>query len=99
MTKLLKRFTLPGAGLVLVVVSLAFAQAKGILFPDWSKPTKGTYAAPAAEIGKKAQAGRPWSVTTYTSAITGSQPLKGEAISVTGEVIDLSCYLQVGKHG
>ena len=99
MTTSMKRFTLPGAGLVLVVVSLAFAQAKGILFPDWSKPVKGTYTAPAAAIGKKVQAGRPWSVTTYTSAITGSQPLAGAPVSVTGEVIDLSCYLQVGKHG
>jgi hypothetical protein len=95
-----KRFTLIGAGLVLAVVSLAFAQAaRGILFPDWSQPTKGTYAAPAAEIGKMAKPGQPWSVTTYTSAITGQQPLKGQPITVKGEVIDLSCYLQVGKHG
>ena len=27
------------------------------------------------------------------------KPVKGEPITVTGEVIDLSCYLQVGKHG
>jgi hypothetical protein len=80
-------------------MSLAFMKASGILNPDWSKPTKGTYAAPAAEIGKMAKAGQPWSQTTYTSAITGKQPLKGEPISVAGEVIDLSCYLQVGKHG
>lgn len=93
------RFALPGAGLALVVVSLAFIQAKGVLFPTWSPPTKGTYAAPAGEIGAKAKAAQPWSVTTYTSAITGSQPLKGEAVTVTGEVVDLSCYLQVGKHG
>lgn len=99
MTKSVKRFSLLGAGLALAAVSLAFIQARGILFPDWSKPTKGTYQAPAAEIGKKATAARPWSVTTYTSAITGQQPLKGEAVSATGEIVDLSCYLQVGKHG
>src|SRR6266550_2203253 len=98
MTKSLKSLSLIGAGLVLTVVSLAFAETKGILFPDWSKPTKGTYAAPAEEIGKKARAGQPWSVTTVTSSING-QPVKGEPITVTGEVIDLSCYLQVGKHG
>jgi hypothetical protein len=95
----MKLYPLVGAGLALAAVSLAFAQSKGILFPDWSKPTKGTYAAPAAEIGKKAAAGRPWSVTTYASAITGQQPIKGEPVTLTGEVIDLSCYLQVGKHG
>jgi hypothetical protein len=99
MSKSKKSFCLIGAGVALAAVSLAFAQAKGILFPDWSKPTKGSYAAPAAEIGKKARAGQPWSQTTYTSAITGQQPLKGEPITVTGEIIDLSCYLQVGKHG
>jgi len=98
MTKSLKRFSLVGAGMALAVVSLAFIQAQGILFPDWSKPTKGTYQAPAAEIGKKTKAAQPWSVTTVTSSING-QPVKGEAISATGEVIDLSCYLQVGKHG
>ena len=98
MTKSLKSLSLVGAGLGLAIISLAFAEGKGILFPDWSKPTKGTYAAPAGEIGKKARAGQPWSVTTVTSSING-QPVKGESTSVTGEIIDLSCYLQVGKHG
>lgn len=99
MTRSMKRFALPGAGLALVVVSLAFFQTRGILFPTWSPPTKGTYAAPAVEIGTKAKPNQPWSVTTYTSAITGSQPLAGRAVTVVGEIIDLSCYLQVGKHG
>jgi len=98
MTKSLKNLSLIGAGLGLAIISLAFAEGKGILFPDWSKPIKGTYAAPAEEIGKAAKAGQPWSVTTVTSSING-QPVKGEPITVTGEVIDLSCYLQVGKHG
>jgi hypothetical protein len=94
----MKRFSLIGGGLGLAILSLAFAEGKGILFPDWSKPTKGTYAAPAGEIGKKVRAGQPWSVTTVTSSIN-AKPVKGEPISVNGEVIDLSCYLQVGKHG
>src|SRR5262245_19780839 len=98
MTTSLKRLSLVGTGMALAVMSLAFIQARGILFPDWSKPTKGTYQAPAAEIGKKAAAGQPWSVTTVTSSING-KPLKGEAVSATGEIVDLSCYLQVGKHG
>jgi hypothetical protein len=98
MTRSTKQLSLVGTGIGLAIVSLAFAQAKGILFPDWSQPTKGTYAAPAAEIGKKATASQPWSVTTVTSSING-KPVKGEAMTITGEVIDLSCYLQVGKHG
>src|SRR3954449_2035136 len=98
MTKSTKSLSLIGGGVGLAIISLAFADGKGILFPDWSKPTKGTYSAPAEEIGKKARAGQPWSVTTVTSSING-QPVKGEPITVVGEVIDLSCYLQVGKHG
>ena len=86
------------AGGLLVVASLAFVQTKGILFPDWSAPTKGTYAAPASAIGKASTETQPWSVTTVTSSIEG-KTLKGSPRSVVGEVVDLSCYLQVGKHG
>lgn len=90
-----------GIGLVtLLAVAAIGAAAKGpgVLFPDWSKPTKGTYSAPAGELGKKASGAQPWSVTTVTSSIEG-KPVQGKPITVTGEIIDLSCYLQVGKHG
>jgi hypothetical protein len=76
----------------------AIQQAGGILNADWSKPTKGTYKEPAGEIGKKIKDGQPWSVTTVTSSIDG-KPVKGKAVSVVGEIVDLSCYLQVGKRG
>jgi len=83
--------------LSLVIASgYAAAQVTGILFPDWSPPTKGTYDAPAAEIGKKTK--QPWSVTTVASSIQG-KTVEGKSLSVIGEIIDLSCYLQVGKHG
>ncbi len=83
-----------------VVAGLAAAAAKGpgILFPDWSKPTKGTYASPASEVGKKTAVDQPWSTTTVASSIMG-KPVAGKTTSVVGEIIDLSCYLQVGKHG
>jgi hypothetical protein len=87
-----------GTVTLLVVASLAFAGGNGILFPDWSKPTKGTYQAPAGELGKKAPAGQPWSKSTVAASIMG-KTLKGESVSMVGEIIDLSCYLQVGKHG
>jgi hypothetical protein len=83
------------AGFVLIA-GLAADKGKGILFPDFSKPTAGTYEKPAAEIGKKSD--QPWSVTTVTSSI-GGKPVEGKAVSLTGEIIDISCYLQVGKHG
>ena len=84
--------------LLLAGVSVAAAAAKGILFPDWSGPTKGTYEKPSAELGKAVTERRPWSVTTMASSIDG-KPLDGKPISVVGEIVDLSCYLQVGKHG
>lgn len=87
-----------GAAGLLVTASLAFVAQSGILFPEWSKPTKGEYGKPAESIGKKITEKQPWSVTTVTSSIEG-KTLKGEPRTVVGEVVDLSCYLQVGKHG
>jgi hypothetical protein len=92
-----KQLAVFGSAGLLVATSLAFA-GKGILFPDWSKPSQGTYQAPHAEIGKKPSATSEWSKTTVASSIMG-KPVKGQAATVVGEVIDLSCYLQVGKHG
>ncbi len=86
------------AALVAVSAAFAYQQGPGILFPDWSPPTKGTYKEPAAELGKKASGAQPWTVTTYASAIEG-KVLEGKPLTVVGEVVDLSCYMQVGKHG
>jgi hypothetical protein len=83
---------------LLVACGLTAAAKTGILFPDWSKPTMGTYAAPSGEVGKKAAADAPWSTTTVASSIMG-KPVEGKTTSIVGEIIDLSCYLQVGKHG
>jgi len=56
--------------------------------PDFDK-TEGT-------LGEKAE--KPWTATTIGASVDG-KPLQGKAVSVTGEIIDLSCYLQLGKHG
>lgn len=84
--------------LVIVVTGLTAAAGKGILFPDFSKPLKGTYKEPAGEVGKKTSPDAPWSTTTVASSIMG-KPVEGKTKTIVGEVIDLSCYLQVGKHG
>ena len=96
-----KKLGLYGAGAILAIASMAFAakQGKGILFPEWSDPTSGTFETPAAELGKEVAESRPWSQTTYTSAIDPSKILEGTPMSAVGEIVDLSCYLQVGKHG
>ncbi|HET8716049.1 MAG TPA: hypothetical protein VFM16_09510 [Holophagaceae bacterium] len=48
----------------------------------------------------KAQA--TWSATTHEAAATPANQAwlkKGRAVTLTGEVVDLSCYLQLGKKG
>lgn len=94
---ILRRMATVAIPLVLIA-GLAAAKGAGILFPDWSKPTKGTYSEPAGAVGKKGAADQPWSTTTVASAIMG-KPVDGKTTTVVGEIIDLSCYLQVGKHG
>lgn len=86
------------AAFVLVAGSVAVAKGKGILFPDWSEPEMGTWEKPHAEIGKKPSAEMPWTTTTVASSIEG-KPLKGKPVTMVGEIIDISCYLQVGKRG
>src|SRR5262245_39818800 len=97
-TRRILRTAVTLAVVTVLVGGLVAAKGTGILFPDWSKPTKGTYAEPSGEVGKKVAADQPWSVTTTASSIMG-KPVDGKPISVVGEIIDLSCYLQVGKHG
>lgn len=40
----------------------------------------------------------PWTATTIGAGVD-KKPLMGKVTTVTGEIIDLSCYLQLGKHG
>lgn len=85
-----------GAAVLVLLTGAWAAQQAGILFPEMTA-TKGTFKAPAEEIGKKTK--QPWSVTTVASAPVNSKPVDGKLVSVVGEIIDMSCYLQVGKHG
>ena len=88
-------------GLVAVMLSLglvaAFAaeQGKGLLFPNMT-PEKGTFEKPFGKMGDKIA--QPWSVTTVAAAVDG-KPLPGKVVTLVGEIVDYSCYLQVGKHG
>ncbi len=73
----------------------AAKSASKMLLPDW-KAEKGTYEQPAGKMGEKPA--RPWTETTINSAVD-KKPLPGKLTTVTGEIIDYSCYLQLGKHG
>jgi hypothetical protein len=90
---------------------LAFVLAAGIALPQekmadkkMSKSVSGILQpgmepiggwTPAGDMGEKAEG---WSSTTKAAGVDG-KPLPGRAVTVTGEILDLSCYLQLGKHG
>lgn len=69
--------------------------SKAILQPQM-KVEVGSYESPQGTLGEKPA--EPWSATTVGAAVDG-KPLPGKVTTLTGEIIDLSCYLQVGKHG
>jgi hypothetical protein len=57
---------------------------------------KGSYDAPAGKLGEAAA--QPWSATTIGAAVDGKAN-PGAVKTLVGEIVDFSCYLQVGKHG
>lgn len=59
-------------------------------------PDAGSYQKPMGELGEKPE--NAWTSTTVAAGVNG-KPLPGKTVKVTGEIIDLSCYLQLGKHG
>ena len=65
------------------------------LHPEMAVVT-GTWDHPAATIGSKPAT--PWSTTTVAAGVD-NKPQPGKPISLVGEIVDFSCYLQLGKHG
>ena len=72
---------------------MAKGAAGGILQPGM-EPTGGWD--PQGELGQKSD--DPWSNTTKGASVDG-KPVAGKTVTLTGEILDLSCYLQLGKHG
>jgi len=64
----------------------------GILQPGM-EPTGGWTS--SGDMGEK---GDLWSNTTKGAAVD-NKPVAGKPVTLTGEILDLSCYLQLGKHG
>ncbi len=93
MTKSLK--LIAGAVLFTLAAGVGFVVAKDVLYPQFT-PEKGTWDKPEGKLGQKPD--NPWSVTTVAAAVDG-KPVSGKVTTITGEIIDLSCYMQVGKHG
>ncbi|MFN0100710.1 MAG: hypothetical protein ACKV2U_01335 [Bryobacteraceae bacterium] len=87
--------------IALASVSLAFAQdapkkaAAGPLQPAMTPVGDPTYKKPMGTIGSKGDA---WTQTTVAAGVD-SKPRPGKPVTVTGEIVEFSCYLQLGKHG
>ena len=71
--------------------------ASAILHPEMTVEN-GTWDKPMATIGTKPAASSPWSATSVAAGVD-KKPQPGRPITVTGEIVDFSCYLQLGKHG
>jgi hypothetical protein len=69
--------------------------AGGILHPEM-KVENGTYEKPMATIGSKPD--QPWTTTSVAAGVD-SKPQPGAATTQVGEIVDFSCYIQLGKHG
>jgi hypothetical protein len=82
-----------GAGLL--AATLLIAKETGILHPEM-KVEQGTYDAPMATLG--AAPAEPWSATTIAAGVD-KKPQPGKGVTLVGEIVDLSCYVQLGKHG
>jgi hypothetical protein len=66
-----------------------------ILHPEMKVET-GTYESPAATIGTKPD--QAWTNTSVAAGVD-SKPQAGTPITRVGEIVDFSCYIQLGKHG
>src|ERR1700681_3717809 len=89
----------------IVTIALAFtltaadekkagAKASAVLHPEMVP--EGGWDKPMGTLGKKPP--EPWTTTTVGASVNG-KPVPGKVVTVTGEIIDLSCYNQLGKHG
>jgi len=88
------RAVLSGASITFAA-ALLMAQEGAILHPEMKVET-GTYDAPAATLGHSAE--QPWSATTIAAGVE-KKPQPGHEVTLVGELVDFSCYLQLGKHG
>jgi len=73
------------------------APAKSKILQPQMTVEGGAYTAPMGKLGDKAD--QPWSSTTVGAAVDGKPNPGGMITTKVGEIVDFSCYLQVGKHG
>ena len=70
--------------------------SRGILQPQMTVDT-GSYEKPHGQLGTKPSA--VWTATTVGAAVEGKPNPGAKEATLVGEIVDFSCYLQIGKHG
>ncbi len=71
------------------------AGKSAILHPEMTVE-QGSWDKPMATIGVKPAAA--WTETTIAAGVD-KKPQPGQPITKVGEIVDFSCYIQLGKHG
>jgi hypothetical protein len=84
-----------GAAGILLFADEAKKSGGAILHPEM-KVEGGSYDKPMGKLGEKPA--QPWSATTTAAGVDG-KPEPGHVVTRVGEIVDFSCYLQLGKHG
>ncbi len=80
----------------IAILGFAAAQEK-TLHPEMKVAADaGSNEKPMGKLGEKGE--KEWSATTMAAGVDG-KPQPGKPVTITGEIIDMSCYLQLGKHG
>ena len=74
----------------------AAAKSSRILQPQMTVET-GSYEKPHGKLGSKPTA--VWTATTVGASVDGKPNPGAKDATLTGEIVEFSCYLQIGKHG
>lgn len=83
------------AGLMTLPMA-SYGKKKPKIFHPEMESVAGDWEAPHRMVGEKPKT--TWSEETMGAAVN-RKPLEGKIVTRVGEIIDVSCYLQLGKHG
>ena len=97
MKTLAMRLLIPAAALTLTLaVQLPGKSKKDAILQPQMNP-EGGFAKAMGKLGDSSA--EPWSATTMGASVNSKPNMPAKVTTVTGEIVDFSCYLQVGKHG
>jgi hypothetical protein len=91
-----KQWFAVAVGIAVAIGVSAQTKKGGILHPEMTVET-GSYEKPAGKLGQKPPA--VWTSTTLGAAVDGKPNPGAKEATLVGEIVDFSCYLQIGKHG